>query len=351
MEPYLQQKSFSEIDSDNSFFDSLKNDYEEFNQWFEKKARQQESAYVLETPENIEGFLYLKQESDSITDVTPNLNAKKRIKIGTMKINPHGTKLGERFIKKALDYAVYYQAEELYVTVFSKHGTLVELFNKYGFIKKATKQTDNGEELVLIKNLSEIFDDTLLDYPLINKNKGNKFLLGIYPDFHTRLYPDSILNNETSDIIEDVSHTNSIHKVYVCFMAGVTEVKKNDLLVIYRTNDHKGPAYYRAVATSICTVEKILTKADFMNEDDFVEKCKKYSVFTEKELRYSYNKDNVFVIKMVYNAALNKRLNRKALLEEVGLNKNDYFGILKLSEQQFDNIVHMGGVNEGIIIN
>ena len=31
-------------------------------------------------------------------------------------------------------------------------------------------------------------------------------------------------------------------------------LKKGDILVVYRTNDGKGYAEYRAVATSICTV-------------------------------------------------------------------------------------------------
>ena len=39
--------------------------------------------------------------------------------------------------------------------------------------------------------------DLLSDYPYINnRNNENKYLLSIYPTFHTRLFPDSKLVNE-----------------------------------------------------------------------------------------------------------------------------------------------------------
>lgn len=50
------------------------------------------------------------------------------MKIGTMKINPHGTRLGERFIKVAFNKALEYNLDEIYVTVFEHHEALVSLF-------------------------------------------------------------------------------------------------------------------------------------------------------------------------------------------------------------------------------
>ena len=71
----------------------------------------------------------------------------------------------------------------------------------------------------------------LLDYPLIQTKEARKFVLSIRPEFHSKLFPDSILNNEAPyDIIRDVSATNSIHKTYLCYMRGVQELKANDVV-------------------------------------------------------------------------------------------------------------------------
>lgn len=93
---------FSVLNLDNPFYDSLKNDYKEFETWFKKKQADGSKAYVeIERSTNeIVGFLYVKVEEEEIADVSPVLSAKKRIKAGTFKVNAHGTKYGERFYKE-----------------------------------------------------------------------------------------------------------------------------------------------------------------------------------------------------------------------------------------------------------
>ena len=58
----LKYLRFSEINLSDTFFDSLKQDYEEFPSWFLRKAN--ERAYVLfsEQDGGIQGFMYLKTE-------------------------------------------------------------------------------------------------------------------------------------------------------------------------------------------------------------------------------------------------------------------------------------------------
>ncbi len=111
-------------------------------------------------------------------------------------------------------------------------------------------------------------------------------MLAIYPQYHTQLLPDSILNNETFDIVQDVSHTNSIHKVYICRMA-VEIATPGDVLIIYRTKDPKesAPAEYRSVATSVCVVEEVKRASEFNSEAEFIKYCGPYSVFPEDELK------------------------------------------------------------------
>lgn len=350
MGEFIQLKQFREINLNDPFFDSLKGDYPGFEGWFAKKVK--ESAYVFENDGGLlEAFLYLKKEEGPVTDISPPLDSKTRIKIGTMKINPHGTRLGERFIKKALDYAVSQGIEELYVTVFPKHEALVKLFKKYGFFEYGKKGVPGKEELVLLKSMSKLTGNVLLDYPIINVGRGNKYLLGIQPEYHTRLFPDSILRTENYDIIEDVSHTNSIHKVYICKMYGVSALKNGDIIVIYRLTDIPGRARFRAVATSICVVEEVKCKNDFVNVEDYLKYCSSYSVFSNEELRKFFKEwQRLYVIRMTYNLALRKRLTRDRLINEVGLDEKAYWGFMELTGEEFELIQQKGDVYESIII-
>ena len=54
----LEIKAFSELDLNDSFFDTLKGDYPEFAEWFNRKASEGESAYVFfDSNKNIIDFL------------------------------------------------------------------------------------------------------------------------------------------------------------------------------------------------------------------------------------------------------------------------------------------------------
>lgn len=344
----MKYKQFKDININDSFFDSLKEGYVEFENWFYRKA--DKYAYVMEDDNGlIIAFLYLKIEYERLDDIEPIREAKPRLKVGTFKINSHGSKLGERFVKKIFDYALANSISEIYVTVFEEHASLLKLLIRYGFIHQANKTTKNGTELVLFKYLNDLQEDVLLDYPLVSARNTNKYLLSIYPEYHTKLFPDSILNNESYDIIQDVSHTNSIHKVYVSFM-NLNRLNVGDIIVIYRTSDKKGPAKYRSVVTSVCVVEEVKSKYSFKNIDEYLEYCGKYSIFDKAKLSRWYNdKKNVYIVRMTYNAALRKRLTRGKLIDEVGLNKDAYWGCMSITDLEFNDIMEMGEVDESII--
>lgn len=175
-----------------------------------------------------------------------------------------------------------------------------------------SKVSPAGEELVLTKSLITTVNNILQDYPLVKSSERAKHLLAIKPRYHTKLFPDSILKNESFDIISDVSHTNSIHKVYLSSMSGLASVKTGDLLVIYRTKTENTSAWYTSVATSICVIEEVKSPREFSNLESYMRYCRSYSVFTDSELlEYWYKKGRVYIIKMTYNVAFRKRLTRK----------------------------------------
>lgn len=346
----LERQRFRELEVTDQFFDSLRADYAEFPAWFAGKA--DEEAYVLRDGAALVGFMYVKQETGPVSDVLPEMEASRRLKIGTLKVDAHGTRLSQRFIKKALDHAIHGGATELYVTVFPKHAVLIGLLEEFGFRQTGTKTTANGTELVLSKSLTRVTGNLRIDYPRFRVVGNRAFLLPIQPQWHTQLFPDSILTSESYDVVHDVSHTNSIEKVYICFMEAAA-VRRGDLLVIYRTSDGKGPAEYRSVVTSICTAEEIRPRHSFGGQDDYLAYCEKGSVFSSSELRKLWQtrrQREMVVIKMLYNAALTRRLTRKALIEEVGVDRRAYPGFLELTAEQLRVILRLGGVDESLAI-
>ena len=96
----------------------------------------------------------MKLDSEEITTtgncrIVPSLPQRNRLKIGTFKVESRGTRRGERLIKRALDFAIDKNVEEVYVTVFPKHNKLIDLFVKYGFTEQARKyHSDNNYEII-----------------------------------------------------------------------------------------------------------------------------------------------------------------------------------------------------------
>ena len=349
----IEIKRFNEIALSDCFFDSLKKDYPDFEIWYNKKSKKAEEVFIQQSSSgNLQGFLYMKIETEELDDINPSMPAMKRLKVGTFKIDAHNTKLGERFVKKIVDKAIYEDVGEIYVTIFEKHVGLISLLQRYGFAKYGTKGSGEKPELVFVKKMKEISDDLLLDFPLMKIKGKRKFVLSINPEFHTRLFPDSILVNEKGDkssLVKDVSHTNSIHKVYLCFMSGTESLKREDLLLIYRTTDSPGAAYFHSVCTSVCVVEEVRRPVDFPTESEFIKYTNAYSIFDIVDLKKWYKSPTAVIIRMTYNAALYKRVTRGEMLE-MGISTEQYWGFFELTNDQFEKILKKGAINESLIV-
>lgn len=346
----IKRKKFNEIDLNDDFFESLKSSYPGFEEWFQRKGEKGEFAFVLED-DGIQGFLYLKEENESDDSIEPKLNEGRKLKVGTFKIKAHGTKLGERFIKIIIDEMFKNDFKEAYVTIFEEHEALINLLVKYGFVYHGMKNSKAGNENVYVKSIEVTYNDILKDYPKMKIENNKKFLLSIMPKFHTRMFPDSKLKTETEHNIDDISFTNSIEKIYLSG-ANLSKYGRGDLVVIYRTADFGKKAEYSSVASSICVVEEIKHIDEFKNYDEFYDYCKKHSVFSESELEEFWNKKKYkYLIKMLYNMALNKRPIRKQLIEDVEMNRSDRWVAVQLTDEQFLKILELGEVNESFIIN
>lgn len=351
----IQISKFSDVDINDSFFKSLSEAYVGFDDWFRRKGN--EEAYVMYQEDGtLQAFLYLKIEEGAVTDINPPLNTRRCLKVGTFKVEAHGTRLGERFVKKIFDHAIFYKVDKIYVTVFPKHEPLIRILERYGFDFYGTKTSASGTENVYVKRLDEVTGDPLHDYPVVDARDNNKWMLSIWKDFHSNMFPDSILKNEDASIIGDVSFSNSIHKTYVGFLSDMRHMKVGDNIVMYLAmGREKTRAWYTSVATSLCTIQDIRPKRSFKDEDEFVKYCQKGSVFDEGRLRWLYNQRKYYelhALTMTYNTAFPKRPNLKALVEDAKLPdpKSTYYGLVKLTDDQFSNILKLGNVYEGLVI-
>lgn len=342
---FIEKAQFGKIDLEDSFFDSLKYDYSGFESWFKAKSNSGEYAYVIyDDKRKLVGFLYLKDECEEDSTIKPNFDLRRRLKIGTFKVNAHNTSLGQRFVMIALREMVIRGIGCAYVTVLPEHRELLPVFEKFGFKKWGKK----GKEIVLVKEF-KIQGNPYLDYPAIPLNDGhNNFLLSVYPKFHTDLFPDSELNTEKGSwSYKDTAYTNAIEKIYLTRMDEVRNMKYGDKIIIYRTKVEDRSAEYSSVATSVCTLVENKSIYDFENIEAFLKYCHK-SIFSEEQLCSFYeSKKYPIVLKFLYNFPLKKRIIRKDLINKVGLPRDNYWGCMQITDEEFVKIIRLSLGKEG----
>ena len=346
----VQKLKFGKINLNATFFNSLKEDYVGFDKWFVKKY--DEDAYITINSNNgmLLSFLYLKveDENENYSNINPYFPPKRRLKIGTFKVISNGFRLGERFVKIIFDNALKNHIQEIYVTIYDKRPEqrrLIELLEQWGFALWGKK----GEELVYVRDFHPKYDMDNLKacFPYISRGK-NAYIVPIYPEYHTELLPDSILNTESpEEFVEDFPHRNCINKVYVS-RAMEPYPTPGDILIFYRTG-----GYYKSVVTTIGEVQEI--KFDFQSEDDFILYCRKKSVYPEQALRemWRYSVKKPFVVNFLYVYSFPHRINMKELIDlQVLRGINDApRGFKPITKEQLEIILKETKSDESFIIN
>lgn len=355
----VKKEYFGNISLSDPFFDSFRQDYPGFDTWFIKKS-DEEAYYCKNENDEVVAFLFLKVEgeSENYNNIAPTFIPKRRLKIGTFKVISNGYKLGERFVKIIFDNALQFKVDEIYVTIFDHEDNklrLITLLEDWGFSKYGIKTSAAGEEIVLIRSCTVIdaksCEEPKLRYPFILKDV-KKWIVPIYPDYHTELFPDSILRTESpNDFIEMKPNRNAISKVYISRSIN-RNLKQGEIIVFYRTASG-GSATYTSVTTTIGVVESVET--NIRDENHFVQLCRKRSVFTDQELikHWNYNaKYRPFVVNFLYVYSFPKRMNLKSLVEN-GIIMDVHAaprGFEILTDAKFEKLLGGSNVDRSIII-
>jgi hypothetical protein len=292
--PYVAERLAYQIPTHNAVFDSLRNDYPGFDEWFDKCRQQHRDCWVLEIGEQIAGLIIRKNETHADADTIHR--GPKILKICTFKVRDEflGEKFGELLLKQVLWFAQHNEYDVAYLTVFPKHAFLIDLLVYYGF--RQTKTLPNGE-LMMEKVIAygtlpaitgSVFEFDRMNYPRFAEGDTvRKFCVPIQPDYHRRLFPEiafgaelPLFPKETFGLMlshgQERTPGNTIRKV--C-RAKITRLRPGDVLFFYMSKDER----YEA-SQSITTIGIVEQVVDVVSGDDLIRLTAKRSVFSAEEL-------------------------------------------------------------------
>ncbi|MDP3103481.1 MAG: hypothetical protein Q8M95_02615 [Candidatus Methanoperedens sp.] len=280
----------------------------------------------------------LKEEDEPI-ETSPQIPARRRLKIATMKVDISGFKLGELFLKMAFQFCINNQILEAYLTHFRKEDdVLINLIENYGFesvgfLKKNNEEVFLKKLIPIEKNLSPV-ETSKKYYPSFRDSPYvRKFLVPIIPDFHDRLFPDfSQRQMKITDYSEINIPGNAIKKAYLSH-SPIKKIRAGDIVLFYRSSDIKA-----VTAIGVVDQEPLhLNKAE-----EVVRIVGKRTVYLEKEIKEMAQKP-VFVTMFRHHLFLPNLLNLNYL------RKNDIpvpQSIIEITHKQYLAIKKGGKLDE-----
>lgn len=307
----FERKFFSDINLNDPFFDSLKTDYPGtlsstgFVEWFKAKASVGKQALVFEDEQGIGAFVNLKPneaEEIKLADgrVLPEVA---RLKITTIKIDERyrNRRIGEGALGLTLWEWRESRINEIYVTVFDKHASLIILLEKYGFIYVGDNL--NGER-VYIKDRKNIdFSDPCKAFPFLSNQIHSAGCLAIDMEYHDTMFAYSELANTLQECV-DISVANGLKKVYIGSPPSLGFTVGDPVLIYRRYTGKTGPGY-KSVITSYCVVTRVEKVKENRKElyscDQFLKMVGNKSVFKADELKRKYYESrSLTLIELLY---------------------------------------------------
>jgi len=359
-------KKFADINLNDTFFDSLKNDYPGsanstgFVDWFKKKSMAGSTALVFEDDKGVGAFVALKDEEEQIILQEGVLPVKKRLKISTFRIADRyrRQRIGEGAIGLLLWKWLQVDAEEVYVTVFDKHDTLISLFERFGFQKCGVNL--NGEN-ILVKSRKQIdFSDPYKSFPFIKAGFDYAGYIIIDDRYHDTMFAYSELaNNATLQTKVGTSVSNGLSKIYVGQAFQINH-KIGEPVLVYRRYTQGTGKRYRSCVTSFCIVTDMfqakVNNRYLMTFDELKSRIGNKSVFDENELYNQYlNFKNMVVTELLYYGYFGAGNNvNMDWLDKHGYWASDgqYPTEVKLTSEQFKRVLMEGNINvPNVVVN
>ncbi|HET6989696.1 MAG TPA: hypothetical protein VFJ43_00155 [Bacteroidia bacterium] len=349
--PSLIGCSIREIENNLSeqFFDSLRESYPGFNNWFLKCAKQNRKCYLLKVDSQISAILIYHLEN-SIEHALPGISDE-ALKMCTLKVDEtvFGYRLGELFLQKMFALCIERKINYLYLTVFHHHEHLIYLLGKYGFKKEEFVNKNGAKELRMIKSLikeqNRERSQAISSHPFYNdSSEVNKFVIPIQEKFYVTLFKDGSLREPTIfdgtlDALNEIEG-NTISKAYLCKSKRNT-MKSGDLLFFYSSGKHK-------TIEPIGILDQVIYTKDVEEINSLV---KRKTVYTESQLieLIDGKKDiTVLIFRLLYY--LKKPIKFKDI-KELESYSNNFQTITTLSENDYCKLKLKKHFDERFIIN
>ena len=130
--PILKNDFVRNLEVEDPFFDSLRNEYPGFDEWFKRISIEGRKCWVYrDESERIKALLILKEENEPIP-TTPPIPASTRLKLCTLKVDLPRLRMGELLLKVAFQYCIDNQLFEIYTTHFRRgEDALLGLLEDY----------------------------------------------------------------------------------------------------------------------------------------------------------------------------------------------------------------------------
>lgn len=227
---YVDEVGANEIPLSDAIFDSLREGYDGFDEWWRTKCVSAHRRCWVVYDDGLAGLIVRKDETRHDTQATRP--GAKILKICTFKVRPEkrGTKLGELLLKQALWFAQSNKYDLVYLTTKAEQEALIDLVEYYGFENTTTLGAD---ELVFEKRLSvdcvevedgaNLFEAARLNYPRFYAGeRAPTYVVPIREEYHDTLFPE-LKDDSQGDLLSLMGHGgrpgrpgNTIRKVYLC---------------------------------------------------------------------------------------------------------------------------------------
>lgn len=244
----VQERYLYELDKSQSFFDSLRQSYDGFDNWYQKSAEGKRKCWSIEdNNKNVVAISIYKREQDAqLTDNGEKVKGS-ILKLCTFKVDSsaRGKKLGERLLFIAFDYCVKNDIDWVYLHTFGEEQkTLVGLCEEYGFYHLGKYKNDDVyiKPMKLKQTDLGSLESLIRYYPFFQDNDTvQKFIIPIQPKYHEDLFPDfssmkGLLFESDQSLYS--SQGNTIKKAYLCH-SNTKSLKKGDVVLFYRSSDRR----------------------------------------------------------------------------------------------------------------
>jgi hypothetical protein len=237
--PAVTAMTCDQLDLHDSIFDSLRNDYTEFESWLAKCRVERRHAWVISDRESYSAICIAKHETSGEHKFTGLV-----LKLCTFKIAETGIGHGysELLLHDVLNFAFNKDYDSVYLEILPRYKPLTNLLRNFGFSDTGCR-THRGELVYqkLLKFSSAEYNNlTCLEFHIKYGPKHIKlegaagYVIPIRPQYHGLLFPNAQLQPDL--LPGQHPFGNAIRKAYLCHSPR-REIEPGSLLLFYRSRD------------------------------------------------------------------------------------------------------------------